>query len=241
MNHVQLEYALTEHPESQKIWKYMDKHLFEIPKVKKNFATEITSWYPKLTNFVEKKIDEWEQMHNYKHKCTKGCVHCCKQPILILGIEKLIITTYMNEHNLQSYFDKVKETAIIISSNKLPPPPKLDSHSGIESYKMKYFEADITCPFLNNGECVIYPIRPTNCATYSYYGETVDCDNNPTPDFGVQFSVLEKWMMTQMFNYFHYNKKKAPYNVTEDKISLLPLAISQQPISNLRTKTFYKI
>lgn len=225
MNYEQLEYALTIHPDSQKLWRYMDKHIFEVPKVKKNFATEITSWYPKLTNFVEKKIDEWEQMHNYKHRCAKGCFHCCKQPIMILGIEKLIITTYLHEHNLQSYFDKAKETAISI-----PPPPKLDSNSDSKFYKMKYFEADIACPFLNIGECVIYPVRPTNCATYSYYGETVECNNSPTPDFGVQFNALEKWMMKHMLNYFYYNKNKAPYNLTEDKISLLPLAIAQQPI-----------
>lgn len=205
----------------------MDKHLLEIPKVKKNFATEITLWYPKLTNFVEKKMDEWEQIHNYKHKCTKGCFHCCKQPILILGVEKLIITTYLHEHNLQSYFDKAKEIAAIVSSDKLPPSPRFDNYAGVKYYKEKYFEADIQCPFLCNGECVIYPIRPTNCATYRYYGETIECHNNPAPDFGIQFNALEKWMMKQMFNFYHYNKNRAPYNVTEDRISLLPLVIAE--------------
>lgn len=86
--------------------------------------------------------------------CKKGCSWCCYQPVYITTNEALLIYEYMQ----QAFDDSQK--AILLSNAK----QRLKKTKGLEEKDKQ----NIThaCPFLFEGACVIYPVRPTACRVY---------------------------------------------------------------------------
>ncbi|MBO8129607.1 MAG: YkgJ family cysteine cluster protein [Peptococcaceae bacterium] len=207
MDYDTLSYYLQRHPESLKYWHRLLNTHVHLPKVKKDFTGEFTSWYRKLTRTALIKLQEWENLYGFSHSCSLGCSHCCKHPIIITKSEALVLYTFLVENSLREFINQAISVATYIQNN-LPEIPQGIDEEKVQRYRQKYFSANISCPFLQDNKCVVYEVRPTNCVTYFSYGDPCECKTNSAPLLGVQFNGLEQWMLQEMFNFCKFNRKK---------------------------------
>ncbi len=96
--------------------------------------------------------------------CKKGCNWCCYQPVYLTTNEAYLIHEYMTQSFTESQINK------LVSNARL----KLKKTKGLEeTEKQKISHA---CPFLYEGSCVVYPVRPMACRVYLSANET-SCKN----------------------------------------------------------------
>lgn len=87
--------------------------------------------------------------------CHEGCFNCCLRPTVpLLPIELAGISWYASEKLTGTVRDAVKH--------------QLQRH--LESPQ---------CPFLVQGRCSIYPVRPIVCRTFHVFGESCAKDEDP--------------------------------------------------------------
>ena len=86
--------------------------------------------------------------------CQKGCSWCCHQAVLVSTHEILLISQYLNEDmpdKLQSMIRTNASAKAVITGNMSVQEFLLCLHP---------------CPFLDNGSCLIYRVRPMACRCY---------------------------------------------------------------------------
>lgn len=97
-----------------------------------------------------------ETKKHRKLACNKGCSSCCKthQTIPVYPLELVGISWYVTE--------------------KLSGPERESLKNQLRSYK-----TDDPCPFLQNGVCMIHPVRPISCRQFTVFGKP--CADNEDP------------------------------------------------------------
>lgn len=112
--------------------------------------------------------------------CKEGCSYCCSQYIVssLQENEAIAFYLYNNQEALCNFLknypiwrDKVKENetlykkigrlyleTTILGDNE-------DMQKNFLKATSSYFELDIPCPFLHNGSCTIYEVRPFCCVS----------------------------------------------------------------------------
>lgn len=226
MNSEKLAYYLTSHPDTLKFWYSLRRTHIDIPKVKRKYASELALWYQKLVSTASRKIREWENLHRLSNSCTPGCSDCCYHPVVITRMEGLIIYTFVIEHHLEHFFAKILNITRTIEE-KLPKLPSLDNEKLVQEFRKKYFDLRIPCPFLFENKCVIYPVRPTNCVTYLFYGDPSTCKSDSSPALGVQFNAVEAWMLYEMRLFVEINRTKVDLRLLNSEIALLPIQLRE--------------
>lgn len=89
--------------------------------------------------------------------CHKGCYNCCLNPVVpITEIELRGISWYVSE--------------IITDS---------DVRDNLKA-QMQHHKGHLSCPFLVNRECSIYPLRPIACREFHIIGEPCTEGENPS-------------------------------------------------------------
>ena len=124
--------------------------------------------------------------------CKKGCSACCAQFIAarLEECDAIVIYLYlypelMNRF-LKKYDDwhekitsgdnilkKISRTYQKVLKTSLPEDKKR-----FELLALEYARKHALCPFLNNDECIIYPVRPYTCSTYTIISDKKYCDPN---------------------------------------------------------------
>jgi len=106
-----------------------------------------------LRAYYRNDLGTYDEMHKFHKKnkrkiaCTQGCYNCCLNPIVpITQIELMGISWYVSE---------------IINDYAMRT---------ILKQQMQDHEDKLSCPFLINHECSIYPIRPIACREYHVIG-----------------------------------------------------------------------
>jgi len=97
-----------------------------------------------------KLTDKFNELLRKYSPCKKGCGKCCSIAVQISQLEKNIIKEHLektNEIKKYNYF-------------KYPNEPKFVDGIQGGNYTGK------NCPFLENDECKIYPVRPYKCRRY---------------------------------------------------------------------------
>lgn len=118
---------------------------------------------------------------NEPKACSKGCWHCCRQLIRVHAAEELPITDYIKknfsselrrrvQYNLQKWFQTLEANT---------PPKELLSEEDVEAFGVYHMKNGVRCPFLVDGACSIYPVRPTLCRTFYVKDRPEDCEANP--------------------------------------------------------------
>ena len=119
--------------------------------------------------------------------CRKNCMTCCNYLVSISASEALYFK--------QEIFDKPKilhnsmMRKYLNSANRIikhrPPKHSLVSSSGLLAGPSKikpladwYASLKISCPFLSNGRCAIYRLRPFVCREHFVIGSVADCRKN---------------------------------------------------------------
>lgn len=93
--------------------------------------------------------EDTKRMHD-AIQCRKGCWYCCHINVAVSILEAILIARAIRELKLADLEARVKETAPTIAG--LTPKQR---HAKI-----------VTCPFLLDGLCGIYPVRPGSCRAY---------------------------------------------------------------------------
>jgi Fe-S-cluster containining protein len=117
--------------------------------------------------------------------CGKGCGVCCRQMVPLSPPEAAIIADVVDQLPAER-----KNSVLPAFSKALDKMESADIRDAISNIystgadpkevrevNRKYFELDITCPFLVNGSCSIYSRRPSRCREYSVTSSPALCVN----------------------------------------------------------------
>lgn len=100
--------------------------------------------------------------------CGPGCCHCCTQPIPLTPLEILALRLFVELELAPSKRDDLKAAFALFRGDR----------AALES----------TCPFLLEGRCGVYPVRPIACRRYIVYG--APCGKGEDPTFTRPADVL---------------------------------------------------
>jgi Fe-S-cluster containining protein len=89
-----------------------------------------------------------------KADCREGCSWCCYQPVFALSYELDGLNDYVKKHFDASVRAQITERAAL----------KRKKLNGLDSERI--LQSKIPCPFLENGSCMVYPVRPVACRVY---------------------------------------------------------------------------
>jgi len=125
----------------------------------------------KLTSLAAKIHNDWEvifpsiersvQSRGNFIKCEENCFECCFSRKFCSLSEGLLIAEFMKENfssELHEHF-RLRVESNTSSLNKLREDGICDSESVFQR------SGGMECPFLKNGTCAIYPVRPLECRT----------------------------------------------------------------------------
>ncbi|OXS29964.1 MAG: hypothetical protein BCS36_04150 [Desulfovibrio sp. MES5] len=82
--------------------------------------------------------------------CRAGCAQCCWQPIPVTPLEVLALHRY--------------------ARHRLPPAVLAGLAHRLSRYEGQKRDIASPCPFLCDGACLVYPVRPVACRQYMVFG-----------------------------------------------------------------------
>lgn len=139
-----------------------------------------------VSHWFEKKYQEIdEQLAQLPTKCAKGCDWCCYQSIEILEWEEPLIMEYIDHHLSKKQKNSVQKRLVSwfdYFDNKIPRRPVLTVEDVFERFQKMQGNDRKPCVFLENHECMIYPVRPICCRTHVVKQQAKGCMNNPLRD-----------------------------------------------------------
>lgn len=98
--------------------------------------------------------------------CTKS--HCCYQAVTVSMFEAVLLADWIQQNerwdilsNLQQQADA--QTESLSKYGKYTPNNVIEIQGTMAS---EWFARQIPCPFLDNGKCLVYNIRPIACSSY---------------------------------------------------------------------------
>lgn len=105
--------------------------------------------------------------------CKRGCAFCCRQNVNLSMVEAVEIINYCKTNRINI------DTEILKNQLRINP---------LELYLQ--FDVN-TCIFLQNNECLIYPVRPIACRTFNSVQYPFYCDSKQFPNkkIGVRVSI----------------------------------------------------
>lgn len=185
----------------------------------------ISKWYSNEISLVTSGIADFEKASNLHPLCKNGCSYCCKQAIVIsypelLAIKPVFKNLSIDTQNRILYLCQC--ICGILKNNGLSENAVscLQNHEEEIELQRKYFSLKISCPFLDNqNSCMIYPVRPTLCWSYKYYGTNIhDCEDSFAPSLSFQYSTLNEMIEKKLFSIKRISERRT--------LQLLPFAIA---------------
>ena len=108
---------------------------------------------------------EWTAVERWA--CTQGCATCCTQNVTITALEGEQILNHVISHGNEQWF------AEKLSARVMPfhPSQTMNDYAqiclnGDEPPEDSCAEPVQACPFLENGSCTIYEVRPFSCRCF---------------------------------------------------------------------------
>ena len=96
--------------------------------------------------------------------CGAGCYHCCTQPIPLTPLEILGLRIFMQLELAPAPESEVWQALI----------------AGFAAFTGGSASLGATCPFLYEGRCAVYPVRPMACRRYIVYETPCAKGEDPT-------------------------------------------------------------
>lgn len=202
-------------------WNLFCKFSQEIPKYPN--ALKLSKWYKNELIEAEQKIASVESTFDLSCICKKGCTGCCKQLIPIIDLELKAMSPAFDLLDIDTkrvLKQKVEKTCDMLSSNGFNINSVMTITVGekMAQQQEKYFKLNIPCPLLDeNGECMVYNVRPVTCMAYRNYGG-MNCDTSYWVDESFQYEMFSGQIITRLSQ----TKKNGISNVM-----LLPFAIQE--------------
>lgn len=128
----------------------------------------------------------------FRSKCIKDCNYCCYDYFYISEAEFYTIAYYLFCYKDKTFINNIKQKGYrqYQALSKIYPDEitYLSKYVPIQQYQdnimkfrpdQKNMRLDVSCPFLINGVCSIYPVRPFVCRAYgTETGEHISKCNN---------------------------------------------------------------
>ena len=129
---------------------------------------------------IEKNLADQTAARGEKITCQKGCSYCCSQNISGTLQEADPIVYYLYQHEaeftnfVRAYpvwrekirgFDAVFNSIGDIYKKFSAEGPTENNLQAYQAITTRFLEQNIPCPFLNEGSCSIYAVRPWCCAS----------------------------------------------------------------------------
>ncbi|HMB20715.1 MAG TPA: YkgJ family cysteine cluster protein [Spirochaetota bacterium] len=100
-------------------------------------------------------------------RCSKGCDACCHRMVICTRVEALAVMEYLQ--GINKWDDQLRE-AVHLHASTLQ-----DYLEPGENKPDTWIESWVACPFLKEGECLVYPMRPVSCRSYHSLDEPDLC------------------------------------------------------------------
>ena len=176
---------------------------------------------------IEKDLNDQTVARGEKITCHKGCFYCCSQYIsgTLQEAEPIVYYLYHHEAELANFIraypawrEKIRGIDSLLSSiediyNKLsaegPTEKNLQDYHDIT---MRYLAQNIPCPFLNDGSCSIYEVRPWCCASVAATTPGEWC----SPSTGDKPTVYTSYL----------RPKETPFFRNTEDLNIVPIPLS---------------
>jgi Fe-S-cluster containining protein len=155
--------------------------------------------YPVVEQVVNEKIIEASALQGRKITCTKGCDSCCHEQVLAQGLEGVAAVAWINKQpkslrkqilkRLDKWYKEITRANINLNLNK---------QETVYAEATKYWAAKIACPFLDNGICSIYPVRPFACRTMLVTSDPEECKKTKVNAVKVQSDQFEQIVRSEI-------------------------------------------
>jgi len=110
-----------------------------------------------------------DDVHGSKWACQKGCCTCCTQSVTMTTLESIEIVNFLKENGEEPAFEKLCSAATRV----VGPARTVNSFAafclkgGEEEESRQEPDWNLNpCLFLQNGSCIIYPVRPFACRCF---------------------------------------------------------------------------
>lgn len=165
-------------------------YMGSVGREREKWCKEFIEWKAERLKKIQNAQTEASLKSNKPISCSKGCSYCCSQHIAGSFQECEAIVYWLNQkptvrdeflkrypiwrkkisENQQTY-DQVSNTANL----SLPNPNDSHARQLFFDAAEEYFKLDIKCPFLVDGLCSIYPVRPLACASHVVISNPENC------------------------------------------------------------------
>lgn len=153
--------------------------------------------YPIIDIMVAEAVRDIEN-DGKKISCRAGCSHCCYLLVEISTPEAMELAHWVLKQpkaRRQQLVKRIEENAAearkLFSESKKDArycEPVVDSSAEIsqKSYDRYFFEKKRPCPFLEDGCCSVYPVRPSTCRMHLVTSDPVLCSDSVTDEEGYE-------------------------------------------------------
>ncbi len=125
-----------------------------------------------LTGILGQRAVEQERQKGRTVSCGPNCGACCRQMVPVAAPEAFFIYDLLqalNENIRRTFLQRFRSVVEFLERDEELVELLSDSYTSEDAYLMArtYFFRRITCPFLMEESCGIYPYRPAACREYS--------------------------------------------------------------------------
>ena len=182
-----------------------------------------------LTGYVTGLVEqEFECM-----QCVQGCSECCSQLPLVTSAEWELIVDWTHDNLLVSDRKRIVERATALLSDYQSAMPSwmqlyevdLDSEDSVDRVADIFDNESTTCPFLFEGRCSIYLVRPLVCRSYGRMMRTEEDSLYCQPILEKINAALAHGVEVELPIYGAFQETSYELNAGLDYFSLLPVWI----------------
>ncbi len=180
-----------------------------------------------LTNFVVGRVEsEFDCVH-----CVPGCSECCSQLPLVTFDEWRLILDWMQDNLTAGGRARVvrnAEALLTEGESVLPSWMRLgevdlESPEAVDVVGEMFDNESTTCPFLFDGRCSIYPVRPLVCRSYGRMMRTEDDSLYCQPILDKICVALDNGVDVELPLYRPYQEASYALNGDKSYFTILPV------------------
>lgn len=151
----------------------------KVGRMRQDFCIRCIRWKQLIFKEIEKVQIEQTAARGETITCYKGCSFCCMQHVSasLHECEAIVYYLYQNERVLTAFLEayprwraEVKKNGDIFRTmeQRLTTAHTRgytdETRQAVMQEAARYFRQNIHCPFLSDGDCLIYDVRPFACA-----------------------------------------------------------------------------
>jgi Fe-S-cluster containining protein len=189
-------------------------------------ASSMSEIYDLAGFVIERVEEEFDCMH-----CVPGCSECCSHLPLVTLDEWRSIVTWMHDNlTADRRAQIVSKSEWLLTDQKSVLPRwmrlgevDLESREAVDIVGDMFDNESTMCPFLFDGRCAVYPVRPLICRSYGRMMRTEDDSLYCQPILDRINGALDQGVDVELPLYGPYQEASYDLNGDRSYFSLLPV------------------